>query len=446
MLLTTSQISERWGISTRRVRYLAESGRIEGAIYKNKKWYFSEDAKKPTSDSSEENFVKRKYPVFKFSKDGYYEEFGGMYMPATMEIYFRPYQKPFEDMIKCSSFETEMRKVLKDTPLYVAENFSNALGGKVKIIIKREDLNTSGTLYANQAFPLVLLNKVLKREKILLAAGNANFVKAFVDACKYYQMDYKVYISYKDYLKQRKAFDELKEKENLNHLFICEEDASLYDAVNYAFRQYLYNDAVDMYVLTDAIGPHPLPQIVEFCQSTVGHRAQIQLKEMGINRVNAIFAPANVGSNALGIFTGAKSNTDLILVESSTSNSVIEKGHTGGVVGMTTRTLSTKGYCDSHQKTLCPAMSFPALSPKLAYGLKKGKYKGMGVTDKEAMEACMEFYKLEGIFPSFEDGYSLAAIKKRVKRMQNGTILMCFTGKGDKDFDFVSETLKKDEF
>ena len=92
MLLTTSQISERWGISTRRVRYLAESGRIEGAIYKNKKWYFSEDAKKPTSDSSEENFVKiqwkedeftdikinSKYEVSIKNKTGFYERPGDL--------------------------------------------------------------------------------------------------------------------------------------------------------------------------------------------------------------------------------------------------------------------------------------------------------------------------------------------------------------------------------
>lgn len=441
MLVTCSEVAKNWGISERRVRQLARDGRIQDSIFVNRRWFFKENTKKPNIVEYKNSLESRRYPRFTFT-NGQYGDLGGMYLPQSFMKFFEPILPAFEDMIKTSAFERQMRENLVNTPLYVPENFNKTLGD-VKLIIKREDLNTAGTLYFNQAYPFAKLLKRLKKEKVLLAAGNASFAEAYAEACTRLKVPYKIFIAYKDYKKQKAAFDALLKKYSPEFLYICERDASLFDAVNYAFRQYLYDDVKDLYVLTDAIGPHPIPQIVEYCQSAVGHSAQIQLKRMGINKLNAIVAPANVGSNALGIFAGAKSSTSLMLVESSDSNSVMKRGHISGVDGMISLTLTSPGYCECEEKPLCAAMSFPALTPKLAYGLQTGKYHGVSVTDKEALLACKEFFELEGIFPALEDGYSLAYIKKRAKKMKTGNILMCFTARGDKDKDFVLQTLKE---
>ena len=442
MLILIREAAKKWHISERRVRALARQGRIKNSYFINRRWFIDENSPKPTLTEYKNSLEERKYPPFTFT-NGEFGKLGGMYLPNSFKKFFDPMQAAFVQMISTSAFDRQMRDFVKTTPLYVPENFNKTLGN-VKVSIKREDLNTARSLYINQAYPFAKLLKRLKKEKLLLAAGNASFAEAYAEACTKLKIPYKIFIAYKDYKKQKAAFDALLKKYNPNFLYICERDASLFDAVNYAFRQYLYNDAKDLYVLTDAIGPAPIPQIVEYCQSAVGHSAQIQLKRMGITKLNAIVAPANVGSNALGIFAGAKSTTSLVLVESSDSNSVMKRGHVSGVDGMMSLTLTSPGYCECEEKPLCAAMSFPALSPKLAFGYQNGKYHGVGVTDKEALLACKEFFELEGIFPALEDGYCLAYIKRRAKKMKNGTILMCFTADGEKDRDFVFETLREE--
>ena len=438
MLIKASAAAKKWGINERRVRCLARQGRIKGAVLINKRWYISSDAKKPDFKSYKESLEQQKYPYNTFSS-GEYGIYGGVHMPESFAKYFDPMLEAFKQMISTSAFDKRAKAYLKDTPMYVPEKFNKTLGN-VKVIIKREDLNTGGSLYMNQAYLLALLLKRIKKDKIMIAAGSAAYALAIAKACHDVGVMCKIFIPYRDYLKQTDEFDKIHEY-NPEFLYICEREGSLYNATNYAFREYLMNDGKSLFCLNDAVGPHPIPVIVEFCQSCIGHAVQLQLKRMGITRVSAIVAPANVASNALGIFAKASSRSKLVVVESSTSNSIIRDGHVGIVDGMKTKTLTSKGYCEFNGDCACGAMSFPALNPKIADGIERGKYQVGSVTDIEAMQACKEFFELEGIFPALEDGYTLAYIKKRAKRMKSGNILMCFTSKGDKDKDFIVSTL-----
>ena len=439
MLVKASVAARKWGINERRVRFLARNGRIKGAVQVNKRWYISDKAEKPDLKSYRESLENQKYPTPSFS-DGNYGVYGGAYIPHAFESFFAPVLDIFKSMISTSTFESKVKSYTKDTPLYIPEKFNKTLGN-VKVIIKREDLNTAGSLYINQAYPLALLLKRLKKEKIMVAAGNANYAIAFAKACFDTNTHCKIFIPYREYKKQKAAFDLIHEY-NPEYLYICEEDGSLYNAVNYAFREFLYKDGKSLYWLNDGVGPHPIPTIVEFCQSCIGKAAQMQLKRMGIERISAIIAPANVPSNALGIFACASSRSKLVVVESSDTNSIIRDGRYGLIDGFKTLTLTTKGFCEYKCQSPCGTVSYPGISPKIAEEIEKGRYQVGRVTDIEAMKACKEFYELEGIFPALEDGYTLAYIKKRAKRMKSGNILMCFTGKGDKDKDFVISSLR----
>ena len=439
--ISVKQASEKWGINERRVRFLAKNGRIKGAKLVKHSWVIPADATKPNIKDFMESFEQLKYPHFRFSDGkGKFGPFGGQFMPESFKTFFEPILKKFKEMIEEEAFKEKAASFLKETPLYVPKKFNETLGG-VKVIIKREDLNVTGSLFVNQVLPLAMLAKRLGKEKLTVAAGNANYAMATAYVCHELNLPCRIFIPYTDYKKQKEAFDKI-HMYDPGFLYICEYDGSLFNATNYGFRAFFLNDAKDLYCFHDAVGPAPFPEIVEYSQSVIGHATRRQLKEMGIDRVNVIVAPANVASNALGIFaTFQRTKTRFVVVESSTSNSVMRDGHICAVAGFRTKTFVQKGVGKFSGVTTCSATSYPALAPQIAYRVSQRLYDPAWVTDEEAMQACKEFYELEGIFPSFEDGYSLAYIKKTAKRMKEGNILMCFTGSGEKDKNYILEML-----
>ena len=148
-MIKAAQIAKKWNVNERRVRQLARQGRIKGAVFINRRWYINENAPKPTLKAYKDSLAARKYPIFK-SSDGKYGECGGKFMPEAFAKFFDPILPAFEQMVSTGQFERKMKECLKDTQMFIPENFNRTLGD-VKLIIKREDQNTSGTLYSNQA-------------------------------------------------------------------------------------------------------------------------------------------------------------------------------------------------------------------------------------------------------------------------------------------------------
>ena len=430
----------RWNVNERRVRFLAKSGRIKGAILDKHTWLIPKDAPKP---DYKEHLIYLEETISTNMKlsNGKYGKFGGTYIPDTF-IGSVPKIEDFQNLINSGDIAKFMKQECKQTPLYIPEKFNKLLNG-TKLIIKREDLNTSDSLYFNQTYPLALLAKKLNKEKITTATGDANYAKAFIIACQKVGIDCKIYIPYQDYLKQRSAFDILRAT-GIDYLFICERFGDLYHASNVGYLEQFMSEGKSVFVFPDAYGPHPFPTIIEYCQSKIGFSARKQLKEMGIDRVNAIIGPRFIASNSLGISYGfPKNKTRFVLIESSDTKSLARYGKEGETQGFISKTFINTLGGDYLIGSPCHAINFPTLAPKIADLIDSKQAELASVSDKEAIEACLEFYKLEGIFPCFIDGYSLAYAKKTSKRMKNGTILMCFTGNGEKDKDYILSLLEK---
>lgn len=430
--ITTKEAADKWHITERRVRYLVKSGRIKDAFLKNHTWHIPRDSKKPSIEEYNKSHKLPRYPKASFS-NGQFGQYGGSHMPDSFKKFFDEIIPIAKELILTNEYQNTLETFFyEETPILKADKFIKKYGN-VNLYIKREDLTSSGSIYLYQCVMMALIAKKMKKIQVLTEANDASYAQTLAFVCKKLGVNCTVFIPYNDYLRQKTAFDLFK-LYGSEYLYILEGNGSIEDATNSAFRKFLFEDATSLYVLHDAIGPHPIPSIVEFTQGIVGRSALQQLKAMGVKHINSIIAPSSVASNALGIFKGfPKYESSKFIVESSDINSLFKKENIGNPYGFLSKKVENPAVFGP--------MSYNCLSPQIAY-LEETKQVRLGkVTDLEAMRACVQFYKDEGIFPSLADGYSLAYAIKRAQRMRTGNILIALTSSGEKDKNYIYEQL-----
>lgn len=432
--ITTKEAAHKWHITERRIRYLSKSGRIKGAVLIGHCWHIPSDANKPTY----EEYIKMKqtssYQKANLS-DGNFGKYGGSHMPDSFKVFFDAIIPAFNELIESKEYQKTLDTLFyKETPIYKADKFIKKYGN-VDLYIKREDLNSVNSIYLYQAVLMALLTKKMNKIQFLTEAKDASYAFAVMTVCRKLNVECEIYIPYSDYLRQRSLFDEVI-KSGVRYLYILEGNATIEDATNSAFRKFLLEDATSLFCLHDAIGPHPIPSMVEYAQGIVGRTAYKQLKDLGVKQINSIIGPSFIASNTLGIFSGFPANcSHRIIVESSDIESLFKKENIGYPYGFYSK------YIDKIKAEL--PESYPCISPKLTYLQEAKKVQLERVSDIDAMKACVEFYNDEGIFPSLEDGYTLAYAIKRAKKMKCGNIVIAFTSNGEKDKDYILKRLNE---
>lgn len=460
--LSVKEISEKWNINERRVRALLQDKRIEGAIYENHRYLIPENASKPLDrrvkgqrlfedsplkgmDFDFKNY-RKKYP----SEDGYFGRYGGCYLPKNLQKAMDEIYEGYLTIAKSAKFINELREIRKNyqgrpTPIYHCQNLSNYLG-KVQIYLKREDLNHGGAHKLNNAMGQALLAKYLGKTKLIAETGAGSHGSAVAMAAAYFGLKCDIYMGEVDIEKQAPNVARIKVLGG-NVIPVKEGTKTLKEAVDAAFNAYAKEYKNAFYVIGSAVGPHPYPLMVRDFQDIIGVEAKKQFVEMTGELPDIVTACVGGGSNAIGMFEAfLEEPVNIVGVEALGSGKEIGKnaatmafGKENILHGFNSLVITKDNGEIGDAYSIASGLDYPGVGPEHAFLKEIGRVNYVGVTDDEAAEAFFLLSRLEGIIPAIESAHALAYAIKCARSMKSGSILVCLSGRGDKDMDYMLE-------
>ena len=392
-----------------------------------------------------DNYLKE-YP----SKDGYFGEFGGSFLPKELEAAFKEADNAYEAICHSAQFINELRRIRKDfqgrpTPVYHCERLSK-LFGNCQIYLKREDLNHTGAHKLNHCMGEGLLAKYMGKKKLIAETGAGQHGVAIATAAAYFGMECDVYMGEVDIQKQMPNVVRMKML-GANVIPVTHGLKTLKEAVDAAFEAYMneYNDAI--YCIGSALGPHPFPKMVRDFQSIIGIEAREQFTEMTGHLPDAICACVGGGSNSLGMFTPFLADpVEIYGIEPLGRGSnvgdhaaTMAYGTKGRIHGFDTYLLQDENGDPLPVYSIASGLDYPGVGPEHSFLRDQGRVHYETISDDEAMEAFFLLSRYEGIIPAIESSHALAYAIKYAKENQYGEILACLSGRGDKDIDYVYE-------
>ena len=385
------------------------------------------------------------------NKKAYYGQFGGQYVAETLMNVLNEIDEEFEKAIRDEEFIKEYNYYLKEyvgreTPLYLAENLSKKYG--TKIYLKREDLNHTGAHKINNVLGQILLAKRMGKTKIIAETGAGQHGVATATGCALFNMECTVFMGSEDV--KRQALNVMR-MEMLGAKVVSVESGSntLKDATNEAIRTWAKTAEDTFYIIGSAIGPYPYPKMVKEFQKVISVEAKKQILEQEGRLPDAVVACVGGGSNSIGMFADFIEEKDVKLVgveagglgiETGKHASAMALGKMGTLHGMRTYLLQDENGNIDLAHSISAGLDYPGVGPEHSFLRDSGRVEYVSITDKECMEALMELNELEGILPAIESAHALAHVIKMAKEMKEDQIIvMCLSGRGDKDMDYIIE-------
>ena len=460
--LSVKEISEKWGINERRVRALLQDKRIEGAVYENHRYLIPENAPKPLDrrvkgqrlfedsplkgmDFDFKNY-RKKYPT----EDGYFGRYGGSYLPKHLQKAMDEIYEGYLTIAKSAKFIAELREIRKNyqgrpTPIYHCQNLSNYLG-KVQIYLKREDLNHGGAHKLNNAMGQALLAKYLGKKKLIAETGAGSHGSAVAMAAAYFGLQCDIYMGEVDMEKQAPNVARIKVL-GANVIPVKAGTRTLKEAVDAAFEAYAQEYKTAFYVIGSAVGPHPYPLIVRDFQDIIGQEAKRQFMEMTGELPDIVTACVGGGSNAIGMFEAfLEEPVNIVGVEALGTSKEVGKnaatmtlGKEHILHGFNSLVITKENGEVGDAYSIASGLDYPGVGPEHAFLKELGRVKYEAISDDEAAEAFFLLSRLEGIIPAIESSHALAYAIKCARSMKSGSILVCLSGRGDKDMDYMLE-------
>lgn len=389
----------------------------------------------------------------------YYGEFGGQYVSESLMPTLDEIDRAFEEAKNDPEFLKEFHYYMKEyvgreSPLYYASRLSEKYG--TKIYLKREDLNHTGAHKINNVIGQILLAKRMGKTKVLAETGAGQHGVATATGAALFDMECKVYMGEEDI--KRQSLNVLRmEMLGSTVIPVTSGSCTLKDATNEAIRTWAKEAEDTFYVLGSALGPYPYPKIVKYFQSIISKEAKKQILEKEGRLPDVVMACVGGGSNSIGMFAEFIEEKDVELIGVEAAGLGIETGkhasalgdpeHTNGKLGilhgMKSLLLQDASGNIELAHSISAGLDYPGVGPEHAYLCKTRRAKYVSVTDDEAMEALLELCKLEGIIPAIESAHALAYAFKKAKEMKKDDIMVvCLSGRGDKDCLTIQEYIK----
>lgn len=385
---------------------------------------------------------------------GYYGEFGGAFIPEMLYPNVKELQENYREIIGSEAFQTEFRGLLKNyvgrvTPLYLAKNLSEKYGAK--IYLKREDLNHTGAHKINNALGQALLAKRLGKKRIIAETGAGQHGVATATACALLGLECIVYMGEIDIARQAPNVARM---EMLGAKVVPATSGSrtLKDAVNEALRDWINNATTTHYIIGSVVGPHPFPDLVARFQSVISEEIKAQLKEIsGSENPDYVIACVGGGSNAAGAFYHFvdEEKVKIIAAEagghglhSGKSAATTFLGTTGVLHGSKSLVMQDADGQVTEPHSISAGLDYPGIGPFHANLFAKKRAQFFSINDDEALEAAFELTRAEGIIPALESAHALAVLNK-LKFENNDTVVICLSGRGDKDMETYLKALKE---
>ena len=392
------------------------------------------------------------------SKIGRFGEFGGQYIPETVMTAVHELEKAYDKYKDDPEFNKELQELYhnyagRPSMLYYAEKMTKDLGG-AKIYIKREDLNHTGSHKINNVLGQILLAKKMGKKRIIAETGAGQHGVATATVCALMGLECEVYMGETDMKRQSLNVYRM----NLlgaKVTGVASGTATLKDAINEAFRDWVSNIDTTFYCIGSVMGPHPYPTMVRDFQKVISAEIKAQLMEKEGRLPDCVVACVGGGSNAMGAFYNFIEDKSVKLVGAEAAGrgidtpdhaATVAKGSLGIFHGMKSLFLQNEYGQIDPVYSISAGLDYPGVGPEHAYLRDSGRAQYVSVTDDEAMQALLELCKLEGIIPAIESSHALAYAIKAAKTMEKDKIIVvCLSGRGDKDVNTVQRYLNGEE-
>ena len=386
-------------------------------------------------------------------KHGYYGQFGGAFIPEMLYRNVEELRSKYLELIADINFQRELNLLLHDfagrpTPLYFAERLSNQYNAN--IYLKREDLCHTGAHKINNTIGQILLAQRLGKKRIIAETGAGQHGVATATVCALKGLECIVYMGEKDIERQAPNVARMK---MLGATVIPATSGSktLKDATNEAIRDWINNPNDTHYIIGSVVGPHPYPDMVARFQSVISEEMRMQLLEKtGKELPNYVIACVGGGSNAAGAFYHFldELSVKLIAVEaageginSGKSAATTQLGTTGILHGSKSLLMQTEDGQVVEPHSISAGLDYPGIGPLHAHLFETGRATFMSATDKKALNAAFELAKFEGIIPALESAHALHALRM-INFNKNDVVVICLSGRGDKDLDTYMKALE----
>ncbi|BER93418.1 tryptophan synthase subunit beta [Thermatribacter velox] len=387
---------------------------------------------------------------------GFFGEFGGRFVPEILVHPLEELEEAYNFFAKDENFQRELNYYLKNyagrpSPLYFAERLSKKMN--LKVYLKREDLNHTGSHKINNTLGQVLLAKKMGKTRIIAETGAGQHGVATATACALLGLECHIYMG---------AVDVERQKLNVFRMQILGAEVipvktgsqTLKDAINEAMRDWVSNVDTTHYVIGSVVGPHPYPKMVRDFQSVIGKEAKQQIFEAEGRLPDCVLACVGGGSNAMGIFHAFVPDKEVLLVgveagglglETSKNAASIGRGKKGILHGSLSYILQDEFGQIEETHSVAAGLDYPGVGPEHSFLFASGRARYVNVTDQEALDAFCELSRLEGIIPALESAHAIAYLNKLRKELpQDSIVLVCLSGRGDKDVEQVMRYLKEE--
>ncbi len=388
---------------------------------------------------------------------GRFGEFGRRYVPETLMFALDELTQAYEDAKKDPEFDREFRDLLKNyvgrpNPLYFAERLTEKCGG-AKIYFKREDLNLTGAHKINNTIGQVLLTKRMGKTRIIAETGAGQHGVATATACARFGFPCVVYMGEEDVRRQKLNVFNMRTM-GAEVRPVTTGSRTLRDAINEAMRDWMASVRDTHYIIGSVVGPHPFPMMVRDFQSVIGVEARAQSLENIGQLPDEVIACVGGGSNSAGMFYPFVDDEGVVLtgVEAGGRGaklgdhaSTLTYGQPGILHGSYSYVLQNDDGQTSDVHSISAGLDYPGVGPEHSFWKDTGRVNYVSANDDEALTAFQTMARTEGILPAIETSHAIAyAMKSAANRSKDDVIVVCLSGRGDKDVNEVARLTGRD--
>ncbi len=387
-------------------------------------------------------------------ENGYFGEYGGQVIPPELKQIMDDIDAAYEQVRQTKDFQQELAMLNADytgrpSPVYLARRLSDSLGG-AKIYFKREDLNHTGAHKINHCLGEALLAKYMGKTKVLAETGAGQHGVALATACALVGIDCEIHMGQVDIEKEHPNVTKMKIL-GCKLVPVTRGTATLKDAVDSAFEEYLKDPQNFFYAIGSVVGPHPFPKMVRDFQSIVGREAREQFLAKEGRLPDVITACVGGGSNAIGLFTAFLDDEGVKIVgvepaglglDTEQHAATLTLGKPGAIHGFKCYNLQDDEGNPLPVYSIASGLDYPGVGPQHCYLKDIERVEYETATDAECLDAFMTLSRMEGIIPALESAHAIAYAMRIAPQMTpDQSILVNLSGRGDKDADFVAEKL-----
>ncbi len=386
--------------------------------------------------------------------NGYFGEFGGRFVPETLMPALFELEQAYQKYKEDPEFKQELQKYLNEyvgrpSRLYFAPGLTNYCNG-AKIYLKREDLNHTGAHKINNTIAQALLAKRMGKLRVIAETGAGQHGVATATAAALFGLDCVIFMGEEDIKRQELNVFRMKLL-GAKVEPVKSGSRTLKDAMNEAIRDWVTNVRDTFYVLGSVGGPHPYPMMVRDFQSVIGIEAREQIQELEGRMPDYLVACVGGGSNSIGLFHPfLDTETRMIGVEAAGHGTdtpyhaaTLTKGSKGVLHGAYSYLLQDDNGQILEAHSVSAGLDYPGVGPEHSHLKETGRVQYTSITDREALDAFQVLCRTEGIIPALESSHALAeTLKLAPKLAKDQIIILCLSGRGDKDVQTIAGLLE----